>query len=211
MSKVFFEGVFLQAGLIFAVGPQNIYVLESGLRRNHHLVVSFVCFLCDLFLILLGVSFTGLILNNNPLVKIILASLGVSFLIYQSVNKFKASSLGVHQEKLNGCLSIKNAIISSVFFSLLNPHAYIDALLLIGGYSSRYGDQYSRLVLGVGAATFSLIWFLSLAMFASFLILNLKEKKYLNYSAKIFALMLLFFALNLGMSVIQWTKEYLHS
>jgi L-lysine exporter family protein LysE/ArgO len=211
MSKVFFEGVFLQAGLIFALGPQNIYVLESGLRRNHHLVVSFVCFFCDLFLILLGVTFTGMILNNNPLVKIILASLGVSFLIFQSLNKFKASSLRMQQETLNESFSIKNAIISSVLFSLLNPHAYIDALLLIGGYSSRYGDQYSRLVLGMGAATFSLIWFLSLALFASFLILYLKEKKYLNYSAKIFAFMLLFFALNLGMSVIRWTKEYLHS
>jgi len=89
MTRVFFEGVFLKAGLIFAVGPQNIYVLESGLKRNHHLVVSFVCFLCDLLLILIGVSFTGLIFNNYPIVKIALAFFGVIFLIHQSVNKFK--------------------------------------------------------------------------------------------------------------------------
>jgi L-lysine exporter family protein LysE/ArgO len=211
MSKVFFEGVFLQAGLIFAVGPQNIYVLESGLKRNHHLLVSFICFLCDLFLILLGVSFTGFLFENYPIIKILLAILGVSFLIHQSLHKFKFQSFKFQQDNLPKSVSIKNAVIGSVFFSLLNPHAYIDAILLIGGYSSRYGDHYSRIVLGFGAAFFSLVWFLFLAIFASFLIIIISEKKILAYSSKIFAVILLLFALNLSFSVIQWTKEYLHS
>jgi len=207
--RVFLEGAFLQASLIFAIGPQNIFILETGLRRDHHVLVSVVCFFCDLLLILLGVSFTGFLFLKYPLLKIILAFLGILFLFSYSILKLNIKMIEINETNVRGKLSFKHAITSSVFFSLLNPHSYFDALVLIGGYSSKYSDQFTRIMFGFGAASFSLIWFLFLAFFASFLIVTIKQKKLLSYSSKAFAILLILFAVNLSINLIDWTKDYL--
>lgn len=210
MTKVFFEGLFLQAGLIFAIGPQNIYVLESGLKKNHHLIISFICFICDFLLIQLGVILSGRYFLNEPFFKILLSLSGMIFLLYQSIFKFKSTMIDLMNCNNRNRLTLRSAILSSIFFSFLNPHSYIDALVLIGGYSLKYGDPFSRMILGVGAASFSLIWFLLLANIPSFLILFFKSDKLLIYISRFFSLLMLFFAFNLGLSVIKWTNEYLN-
>lgn len=211
MMRIFLEGAFLQASLIFAIGPQNIFILESGLRREHHLLVSFVCFICDLFLISIGVTLTGFIFLKYPLLKLILASLGIIFLCFHSVIKFNIKIFEQDECQLNKKISLQNAITNSILFSLLNPYAYIDAFVLIGGYSSKFSDQLTRMIFGFGAATFSLIWFLFLAFFASYIVISLNQKRLLSFSSKAFAILLLFFAFNLSINLIDWTKDYLRS
>ncbi len=211
MIRVFLEGAFLQASLIFAIGPQNIFILESGLKRDHHLMVSLICFFCDLVLILLGVSFTGLLFLKYPLMKILIASVGILFLLSYSFLKLKMNIIEFNNGEIDRKLSFKNAITGSIFFSLLNPHSYIDALVLIGGYSSKYSDQSTRIIFGFGAASFSLIWFLFLAFFASFMIFSMNQKRLLSYSSKAVAILMILFAFNLSINLINWTKDYLRS
>ncbi len=78
----FAEGLFLQASLVLALGAQNIFVLESALRRRRHIVVAVVSTLCDTFLIFLGVLGAATVFIQIPWLKILFGALGVAFLFY---------------------------------------------------------------------------------------------------------------------------------
>lgn len=208
MENIFLEGLFLQASLIFALGAQNIFVLESGLRKNHPLTVSIVCFLCDLFLILLGVAGAATLLHKLPQLKVLVGLMGVIFLFYLGMQKcfqdYKELQNDIDGGKI---LGLRKTILLSITFSILNPHAYLDAFILIGGYSMKYEMLNSRLALGLGAASFSLIWFLLLTN-ASFLV-----KPYLNnpvFMRRILStmgLILIFLSGKLGLDVLGWIGE----
>src|SRR5690606_27553703 len=87
MGSLFLEGLILQASFLRALGAQNIFVLEAGLKRHHHLMISFVCFVCDLTLILLGVAGAATFFTHFPGVKVFIGVLGVSFLFFYGVSK----------------------------------------------------------------------------------------------------------------------------
>lgn len=208
MRAVYLEGLLLQASLIFALGPQNIFVLESGLKRHYHLTVSLVCFLCDLALIMLGVAGAATFFNHYPEIKIFVGILGVGFLILYGIGKICHKD-GDHLEfERNGKRScLKAAIISSVVFSVVNPHAYLDGIVLIGGYSTKYSDLNSRLILGFGAASFSLIWFLLLSVGASFMIPFFKGEKRMRLIMSTAGVVLIVLSLKLGLDVVGWVQE----
>lgn len=208
MPDVYLEGMILQASLIFALGPQNIFVLESGLKRHYHLTVSFVCFLCDLTLIMLGVAGAATFFNRFPEIKIVVGILGVGFLVLYGVGKLKHEDQHHLEFERNGRHSCyKAAIISSVIFSVVNPHAYLDGIVLIGGYSAKYSELNQRLTLGLGAASFSLIWFLILSMGGSFMIPLFKSEKRMKYIMGTAGVILLFMSVKLSLDVYGWINE----
>jgi len=206
MKDVFFEGMLLQASLIFALGPQNLFVLESGLRRNHHLTVSLVCYFCDLLLILLGVLGAATFFNYFPQLKVIIGGFGVGFLIIYGVGKVIFDNDVDIRTPTTGT-SIKAAIISSITFSVLNPHAYLDGIVLIGGYSSKYPELSHRLALGLGASTFSLIWFLLLSYGAASLMPFFRNPRRMRFVMSTAGFILLFLSARLSMDVIGWVQE----
>lgn len=208
MKGVFLEGMLLQASLIFAVGPQNLYVLESGLKRHFHLTVSIVCFLCDLALIMLGVIGAGTFFNQFPVIKIVVGFLGVGFLLLYGINKIlhrESSSVEIETNGKRSCY--KAAIISAVSFSIVNPHAYLDGLVLIGGYSSKYSDVLNRMTLGLGAASFSLIWFLALSVGAAVVIPLFHNEKRMRIIMSFAGVVLILMSMKLGVDVFGWVKE----
>lgn len=208
MANVFFEGMILQASLIFALGPQNLFVLESGLKRHFHLTVSFVCFLCDLTLIMLGVAGAATFFNKFPEIKIIVGILGVGFLILYGIGKIRHDDDQHLEFERNGKRTCyKAAIISSIVFSIVNPHAYLDGIVLIGGYSSKYSELDLRLLLGLGAASFSLIWFLVLSIGASFMVPLFKSATRMKYIMSTAGVILLFMSAKLGLDVFDWINE----
>jgi L-lysine exporter family protein LysE/ArgO len=206
MKEVFLEGMLLQASLIFALGPQNLFVLESGLRKQHHLVVSIVCFLCDLCLIMLGVLGAATFFNYFPQLKIIIGGIGVTFLIIYGVGKILVDT-DVDTRAHSHRSGIKNAVLSSVTFSVLNPHAYLDGIILIGGYSSKYPDLSLRLALGAGASTFSLIWFLLLSYGAATMRPVFADRRRMRLVMSTAGVVLLFLSARLSMDVIGWLQE----
>jgi len=212
MEGLFLEGLFLQASLIFALGAQNIFVLESGLKKQHPLAISFVCFFCDLLLILLGVAGAGSLFSSFSQLKIIIGIIGVFFLFQYGMSKIfvpQETFSGDHQSLIK--LSLKRSIVLAITFSILNPHAYLDAFILIGGYSTKYRILSDRLTLGFGAACFSLIWFIFLSSASSLMKPVFSNAKSLRFITTCSGLILLFLSFRLGVDVYGWITEGPHS
>lgn len=206
MREVFLEGMLIQASLIFALGPQNLYVLESGLKRRHHLAVSFACFVCDFVLIMAGVIGAATIFNEFPQIKIVVGVIGVGFLILYGIGKLthENSEIVFNEDKTSG---LRIAILNAVTFSIVNPHAYLDGLVLIGGYSSKYPEMDLRLALGLGAAIFSLIWFLVLSTGAAIMMPFFQSPKRMKIIMSSAGLVLLFLSAKLSIDVYGWIED----
>ena len=212
MEQIFFEGLILQASLIFALGAQNIFVLESGLKKQNPLLISFICFFCDLFLILLGVAGAGSLFSSFSQLKIIIGMIGVFFLFQYGYSKiFSKQNTFDELEESPIDRGIKRSILLAITFSLLNPHAYLDAFVLIGGYSTKYSMLSDRILVGLGAACFSLMWFLFLSSASTLmkpLFSNAKSFKLISTGS---GLVLLFLSYQLGVDVYEWIMNDPHT
>ncbi len=202
----FLEGFLLQAGLILGLGAQNIFVLESGISRSHHQFVAFVCSLCDFILILFGVLGAATLFIAFPVLKIIFGILGVAFLVFYGIRKLYEAfdSKSFSKLKTKKIVSLKRTLVLTLSFSLLNPHVYLDTLVLIGGYASKHSALEDRLYFGVGASCFSTIWFFALANLSSImspLLVKPKAMRLVNLSA---GCVLSWLGYKLGREVLSW-------
>jgi L-lysine exporter family protein LysE/ArgO len=207
MEKFFLEGFTLQASLIFALGAQNLFVLEAGLQKNYHLTVSLVCFLCDLTLILLGVAGAASVFTSIPSLKILIGVVGVGFLFMYGLQKIADTSAIVSTFQSGHKMNLKRSALLALTFSVLNPHAYLDAFVLIGGYSSKYGELNERLMVGVGAAVYSGIWFLLLSSFSGFMKPFLENQRRMRMISTCAGVILLILSGKLAMDVLNWIPE----
>lgn len=177
MSAALIQGFLMQASLIVAIGPQNTLVLSHGLRRRHQLATTLVCIVCDLLLIALGVAGAGALIAGSEPARLALLWSGVAFLVAYGSGAFVRAWRG------NGGLSTttragsaQQAVIGALAVSLLNPHVYLDAFMLIGGTSTRFaGDE--RYLFGAGAILFSALWFAGLAYAAGLASAHLQSNR----------------------------------
>ncbi|MDP6886228.1 MAG: LysE/ArgO family amino acid transporter [Candidatus Thalassarchaeaceae archaeon] len=156
------EGFALSIGLILALGPQNVFVMRQGLMRSHVFAVCLACSVFDALLITAGVLGVGSILAGIEGAEFMIAIGASIFLISYGLLRIKSaiSPVGMSTEG-EGESDLAPTIAAAAAFTFLNPHVYVDTLLLIGGTSSRYlGDD--RLAFGIGAATASFVFFFSL-------------------------------------------------
>lgn len=211
MEKVFLEGLLLQASLIFALGAQNLFVLESGLKRQNPLVVSFTCFLCDLTLIMLGVAGTATLLTQFHQLKILFGGLGIIFMVMYGWSKIRTAESQEEKQTDSAFVSTwKKSIILSITFSIFNPHAYLDAIVLIGGFSTKYSEIQNRVMVGLGAACFSLIWFLALSFASSTMKPLLESPKRMRLVMSLSGVVLIVLAGKLGTDVYTWIQEMMN-
>lgn len=206
MESVFVEGLFLQASLIFALGAQNLFVLESGLKRQHPVIISFTCFLCDLSLIMVGVAGTASVLSEFHQLKIFFGILGIVFMAMYGLNKMRQSEIP-EEETIRLGHTVRRSILLSITFSILNPHAYLDAIVLIGGYSTKYDALSDRVTLGLGAAGFSLIWFLTLSYGASIMKPLLQNPRRMRMISGVTGVVLILLAGKLSGEVYGWIES----
>ena len=206
---IFIQGFLLQASLILALGAQNIFVLESGLKKQRHLLVATVCSICDLLLIFVGVLGAATFFIHVPALKFIFGLLGVGFLFFYGALKLKdyfsftqarASSI---EPKAQGA-SAKQMVLNTLGFSLLNPHVYLDTVILIGGFATQYSELTHRLQFGLGAGALSVLWFFSLAYFASLLGPYLQSEKNMKRVSLISGTILILLSIKLGLDVVRW-------
>ena len=208
MLSIFLEGFLLQASLIRALGAQNIFVLNSGLRREHHLLVASVCSLCDSILILVGVLGVATVFVQFPILKIALGVVGVGFLLFYGFIKLKDAKYGIGTAQTAGQhRSVRQAVAASLAFSLLNPHVYLDTVVLIGGYSSQFSLLTQRFSFGAGASTFSILWFFGLAIMASVGNKLLNNSKAMRTVSLISGIILVLLGIKLGIDVLSWMKD----
>lgn len=205
MLSLFSQGLFLQASLILALGAQNIFVLNSGLRKRHHLLVALVCSACDAVLVFLGVLGVAAVFIQVPILKILLGAVGVGFLFFYGILKLKEAKDGLHIPFENtDATTVRKTILTTLGFSLLNPHVYLDTVVLIGGYSSQFATALERFYFGAGASAFSVLWFFGLALLASAASRLLKNQTAMRAIAFASGVILVALAIKLGRDVWGW-------
>jgi len=158
--SVFSQGLALGLGLIVAIGSQNAFVLRQGLRREHVAPVVLFCALADAVLIAAGVLGMAQALGQRPMLASLLALAGAVFLAvygWQALQRARRPQQLQAAEGGNG-LSLKAVLLQAAAFTLLNPHVYLDTVLLVGSI----GAQQPAMLRGcfiLGASAASLFWF----------------------------------------------------
>ncbi len=162
LESVWLEGFLISITLIFALGPQNVFVLRQGLMKKHVFISCLVCALSDALLIGAGVLGVGSFISEIEEIQIWIAIMASLFLIAYGIMRIKSALYPVGMEiDEDGLSDVKSTILAGLAFTYLNPHVYFDTLLLIGGASSRYSGN-EQIIFGIGAATASFIFFFSL-------------------------------------------------
>jgi L-lysine exporter family protein LysE/ArgO len=160
----FLKGFATGAGLIIAIGAQNAFVLSQGIRRKYFLIIPLICFLCDALLISAGVVGLGGFFSTNPVLMRWASWGGAAFLTFYGLRSllsvFKRGSLSGEEA---GPLSLRAAVLATLAVTLLNPHVYLDTVVLLGSISSSFEGQ-GRYLFGAGAASASLCWFFLLSL-----------------------------------------------
>lgn len=159
------QGFGLSIGLIIAIGAQNSFVLRQGLLRKHVFVTALISSLGDVILILIGISGVGSIIADNKLLINIALWGGAIFLFYYGIRSLKSAlTENTLSKDRNPEISTtqKQAVTAAFAFSLLNPHAILDTVVLIGSVSSQYLG-INKMLFGIGASFASVVWFFGLA------------------------------------------------
>jgi L-lysine exporter family protein LysE/ArgO len=168
--SAFTTGFVLSATLIIAIGAQNAFVLRQGLRREHVLIIVAFCALADLLLIGAGVAGVARVLGESPHLTLALTVAGTLFLAWYGIRALararKASSLSV--EDGTSRISVRNAVAQAAGFTFLNPHVYLDTVLLMGSIGARQPADLRFWFVG-GAAAASGAWFTTLGFGARLL------------------------------------------
>jgi L-lysine exporter family protein LysE/ArgO len=162
MEFAFFKGFATSAALIVAIGAQNAFVLRQGIKREHVLAVVLVCALSDALLITLGVAGLGALVQRSPAMLEVARWGGALFLIgYGAMaarRAFSAHALTMQEEPP---LSLRAAIATCLAFTYLNPHCWLDTVVLLGAIASQQ-PAAERAWFGTGAASASFVWFCAL-------------------------------------------------
>lgn len=169
METAFLKGFATSAALIVAIGAQNAFVLRCGLKREHVLAVVLVCALSDALLITLGVAGLGTLVQGSPRLLLIARYGGALFLIVYGA---LAARRALHSESLTARdeapMTLRSAIAACLAFTYLNPHCWLDTVVLLGAIASPLpADQ--RIAFGVGATSASFAWFFALGFGARLL------------------------------------------
>ncbi|HKI80554.1 MAG TPA: LysE/ArgO family amino acid transporter [Pseudodesulfovibrio sp.] len=160
----FIQGYAMGGGLIVAIGAQNAFVLTQGVRRNHHLAVAALCILCDGLLIGLGVTGVGTVVATNPTLGLAAAWGGAAFLGWYGLGALRAALRGGSMETRREVeQGLKRTLALTLAVTLLNPHVYLDTVILMGSVSGQFAGT-ARYVFGLGALAASTTWFLALSL-----------------------------------------------
>jgi L-lysine exporter family protein LysE/ArgO len=168
--SVFFQGLTLSLGLIVAIGSQNAFVLRQGLRREHVGAIVLFCALADAALIAAGVLGMAHALGQRPMLATILALGGAAFL---AVYGWQALRRARRPQQLRAAeggagLGLAAILAQAAAFTLLNPHVYLDTVLLVGSIGAQQPGALRGWFIA-GASSASLLWFASLGYGARWL------------------------------------------
>lgn len=154
-------GFALGFSLILAIGAQNAFVLRQGLKGAHVPAVALTCALSDALLIAAGVAGFGALAEAVPLFETVMRWGGAGFLVWYGARHFLAAVRGGAALKDRGdtTQSLRAAVMTCLALTWLNPHVYLDTVVLIGSISAQYDN---RLAFGLGAMSASFVFFFSL-------------------------------------------------
>ena len=162
MELAFVKGFATSGALIIAIGAQNAFVLRCGLKREHVLAVVLVCAASDALLITLGVAGLGALVQRHPTLLAVARFGGAAFLIvYGALAARRAFGSETLASSIGAPMSLRAAVTTCLAFTYLNPHCWLDTVVLLGSISSQQPEG-SRAAFGVGATLASFAWFFAL-------------------------------------------------
>lgn len=169
MTSAFFPGFFLSLSLILAIGAQNAFVLRQGLRQEHVFAVCLVCAVSDAVLIAAGVAGFGLASNALPWLEPVLRYGGALFLLTYAARSFRSAwrNHGSLTPSSRQAAGLGATLATCLAFTWLNPHVYLDTVVLLGSISSQYEGR--KVAFALGAMTASFAFFFTLGFGARLL------------------------------------------
>ena len=173
-------GFFTSLSLILAIGAQNIFVIEQGLKKQYTFIVCFICSISDCFLIFVGIFLFYYFNQYFTLrIELIFNVLLVSFLIYFIYSKIKLSIKKIDLNQNFRKTSLVSIIFKTLGFTYLNPHVYSDTVFFLGNFSKSF-LLYDKIIFGVGASVASTLFFFSIGYASNYFSKYLNNKKIWN-------------------------------
>ena len=191
-------GFFTGLSLILAIGAQNIFVIEQGLKKQYIFLVCLICSISDLILIFFGIFLFELFKNffTNE-VELVFNILLLAFLVYFIITKIKIKNEAINIDFKHNAISLKNIAIKTLGFTYLNPHVYSDTVFFLGNFSKNFPIS-QKYYFGIGASIASFLFFFCLGYLSKFLSKYLQNKiawKFINFFIVIFMSILVFYVL----------------
>lgn len=158
------EGLLVGLSLIVAIGAQNAFVLRAGLQRQYPFIIALVSTLGDVLLITLGALGLGGLIAANPVLRTLATWGGAAFLFWFGFRTLRSALRGAPHDLAAPATppTARSAALTALGFSLLNPHAYLDTVVLLGTVASRHIGA-ERVAFTLGASLASAAWFFALA------------------------------------------------
>jgi L-lysine exporter family protein LysE/ArgO len=164
MITPFIQGFGASGGLIVAIGAQNAFVLSQGVRGNYHMVIALTCIVCDAVFITAGIAGVGASVSANPSLAQWVTWVGAGFLFIYGCGSLRSAIQGGSLDTSDRAVkSLGAAIITTLAVTLLNPHFYLDTVILLGGISSHFHGE-NRLLFWAGSVSASTLWFICLSL-----------------------------------------------
>ena len=194
--------------LILAIGAQNIFVIEQGLKKEFVFLVCLICAFSDFLLIFLGIFIFHYFQDFfNPIVELILNLLLIAFLLYFIWSKIHIQIKRVDLKLKKNKNSLSKVIFKTLSFTYINPHVYSDTVFFLGNFSKNFSFN-QKLFFGAGASISSFIFFFFLGYMSKYLSNYLKTEKnwkIINLLIIIFMFFIVFYVL---MNVVNFFKSY---
>ena len=172
-----FLGFLTGLSLILAIGAQNIFVIEQGLKNQHVFLVCIVCTISDCLLIFIGIFlFHYFSQYFNSLIELIFNILLLLFLIHFIYSKIKTHYKEVNFQSNVSAISKLNIFLKTLGFTYLNPHVYSDTVFILGNFSKNYLFN-QKLAFGIGASLASFLFFFILGYLSNYLSKYANDKK----------------------------------
>ena len=173
-------GFFTGLSLILAIGVQNIFVIEQGLKKQHVFLVCLVCSVSDLILIFVGIFlFHYFVQYFNSTIELIFNILLIAFLIHFIYSKIKIFNTKVSLQNDQNNISKYDIFLKTLGFTYLNPHVYSDTVFILGNFSKNFLLS-EKIIFGIGASIASFLFFFLLGYLSKFLSKYAESKKVWN-------------------------------
>ncbi|CNI07980.1 arginine exporter ArgO [Yersinia pekkanenii] len=170
MLAVYLQGFVLSAAMILPLGPQNAFVMNQGIKRQHHLMSASLCALSDIILICAGIFGGSALLSRSPLLLALVTWGGVAFLLWYGWGALVAAWRGdsASSSVSAGAQGRWRILVTLLAVTWLNPHVYLDTFVVLGSLGGQLLPDV-RSWFALGAVSASIVWFFALALLAAWL------------------------------------------
>lgn len=200
MTSAFIDGFLFSLSLILAIGAQNAFVLHQGIMGQHLFWVCSICAISDALLIQVGVFGLAKIEQALPQLSLVMRYGGAAFLLFYAFLRLRSAWQGeesLHVGSACQAPSLKSTILTTLAITWLNPHVYLDTVMLLGSVASRY--QPWQMMFAIGASLASLCFFFSLGYGAKRLSAYLSQARIWRIIELFIGLFMLYLAVNLAL------------